>query len=113
MRWTTTRRLVRTYRIRWTEAERIVREECLRSGRGRRGLIFSLIHLAGLCWLLFGAHELFPTLHGWARVGVESPGLLVSMIAMLAPRLFAGDAMRARAGALSAARERSEQLPLR
>ncbi|AND70403.1 hypothetical protein ATSB10_29490 [Dyella thiooxydans] len=113
MRWFTTRRLVRTYGIRWTEAERIVREECLRSGRGRTGLVLSLIHLTGLGWLLFGAHWLFPSVQGWMRMGIESPGLLVSMIVMLVPRLLARDAMRARAEALAATGDRSEQLPLR
>ncbi|MBU6246529.1 MAG: hypothetical protein KGN77_02135 [Xanthomonadaceae bacterium] len=113
MQWITTRRLVRTYRIRWTEADRIVREECLRSGRGRTGLVLSLIHLTGLCWLLFGAHWLFPTVQGWTRMGIESPGLLVSMSTMLVPRLLAGDAMQARAEARAATAEHSEQLPLR
>jgi len=113
MRWVTTRRLVRTYRIRWSQAERIVREECLRSGRGRMGLVLSLIHLTGLGWLLFGAHWLFPAQHGWRRMGIESPGLLVSMITMLVPRLLARDAMRARAEALAATAEDSEQLTLR
>ena len=114
MRWITTRRLARAYRLPWTQAERIVREECLRAGaRGGRAWALALIHLTGLFWLLFGAHWLFPALHGWTRMGIESPGLLVSMITMLVPRLLAGDVMRARAEALAATAEHSEQLPLR
>lgn len=114
MRWITTQRLARAYRIPWTHAERIVREECLRAGtRGARVWLLSLFHLTGLCWLLFGAHWLFPALHGWTRMGIESPGLLVSLITMLVPRLLAGDAMRARAEALAGTAEHSEQLPLR
>lgn len=113
MRWITTRRLVRAYRIPWTQAERIVRDECLRAGtRGARTWLLSLIHLTGLFWLLAGAHWVFPTLHGWPLAGTESLGLLMTAPAFFLPRLLARDSMLERAKALAATGDRSEQLTL-
>lgn len=114
MRWITTRRLALAYRIPWTEADRIVREECLRAGtRGGRAWVLSLIQLTGLFWLLAGAQWLFPTLHGWALTATEFPGLLLTAPAIILPRLLAGDAILSRARALATITDHSEQLPLR
>ncbi|OZB59960.1 MAG: hypothetical protein B7X33_02470 [Lysobacterales bacterium 13-68-4] len=114
MRWITPRQLALTYRIPWIEAERIVREEGARIRRhGRSGLMFAIINAAGLFWVAGGARWLFPELGRLALMGIELPMLLVVALTLALPRLFASDAILARAEALAATADRSEQLTLR
>lgn len=102
MRWITGRRLALSYRISWTDAERIVREESRRAAaRGRRVVVFSLIQLAGLLWILAGAHWLWPGLRGWTLVCTEFAGLLLMTPALVLPRLLARDAILARAAQIA------------
>lgn len=114
MRWITTRRLARAYRLPWTQAKRIVREECLRAGaRGGRAWALVLIHLTGLFWLLAGARWMFPTLHEWPLAGTESLGLLLTTVAaVLRACSPATPCWRAPRGA-PRPEDHSEQLPLR
>jgi hypothetical protein len=97
MRWIAITRLARDHGLNWMEAERIVREETTHIRKGRRGLMLALANLACLFWVIAGARWAFPGLGKFAMASAELPGLLLATALLALPRLFAHDAILARA----------------